>query len=113
MPQKQQLAPCEQLLKRLLVNRVLEAIGGLATSLRMRLGHGWIVLAEAMPTLLGEALGQDRSASDLRIIWQETNAISAGQRCRKRHQGQRHNAMDTPHRIKPQDSTNVAGLEKP
>ena len=79
----------------------------------MRFGHGWIVLAEAMPTLMREALGQDRAASDLRIIWQETNAISAGQRCRKRHQGQRHHAMNTLHRIKPQDSTNVAGLEKP
>ena len=80
MPQKQQLAPCEQLLKRLLVNRVLEAIGGLATSLGMRLGHGWIVLAEAMPALLGEALGQDRSARSLRIIWKKANAISAGNR---------------------------------
>jgi len=78
----------------------------------MRLGHGWIVLAEAMPTLLGEALGQDRSARNLRIILKKANAISAGQRCRKRHQGQSHHAMDTPHRIKPQDSTNVAGLEK-
>ena len=79
----------------------------------MRFGNGWIVLAEAMPTLMREALGQDRAARDLRIIWQETNAISAGQRCRKRHQGQSHHAMNTPHRIKPQDSTNVAGLEKP
>ena len=113
MPQKRRLAPCEQDLKRLLVNRVLEAIGGLAASPLMRFGHGWIVLAEAMPTLMREALGQDRAASDLRIIWQETNAISAGQRCRKRHQGQSHHAMNTPHRIKPQDSTNVAGLEKP
>ena len=66
-----------------------------------------------MPTLLGEALGQDRSASNLRIIWKKANAISAGQRRRKRHQGQRHHAIDTPHRIKPRDSTNVAGLEKP
>ena len=79
----------------------------------MRFGNGWIVLAEAMPTLLREALGQDRAASDLRIIWQKANAISAGQRRRKRHQGQGHNAVETPHRIKPQDSTNVAGLEKP
>jgi len=46
----------------------------------MRLGHGWIVLAEAMPTLLGEALGQDRSARNLRIIWKKANAISAGNR---------------------------------
>ena len=79
----------------------------------MRFGNGWIVSAEAMPTLLREALGQDRAASDLRITWQKENAISAGQRRRKRHQGQRHNAVDTLHRIKPQDSTNVAGLEKP
>ena len=78
----------------------------------MRFGNGWIVLAKAMPTLLREALGQDRAASDLCIIWQKINAISAGQRRRQRHQGQRHHAMDTPHRIKPQDSTNVAGLEK-
>ncbi|MDA7986448.1 MAG: hypothetical protein MPI81_06390 [Synechococcus sp. H1_metabat_bins_2.tsv.006] len=85
----------------------------MAASPPMRFGNGWIVLAEAMPTLLREALGQDRAASDLRIIWQKANAISAGQRRRKRHQGQRHHAVDTPHRIKPQDSTNVAGLEKP
>ena len=78
----------------------------------MRFGNGWIVLAEAMPTLLREALGQDRSARNLRIIWKKANAISADQRRRKRHQGQRHHAIDTPHRIKPQDSTNVVGLEK-
>ena len=79
----------------------------------MGFGNGWIVLAEAMPTLLREALGQDRAASDLSIIGQKANAISAGQRRRKRHQGQSHHAMNTLHRIKPQDSTNVAGLEKP
>ena len=78
----------------------------------MRFGNGWIVLTEPMPTLLREALGQDRAASDLRIIWQKENAISASQRRRQRHQGQRHHAVDTPHRIKPQDSTNVGGLEK-
>ena len=65
-----------------------------------------------MPTLLREALGQDRAASDLRIIWQKNNAISPGLRRRQHHQGQRRQAMDTPHRIKPKDSTNVAGLEK-
>ena len=66
----------------------------------MRFGNGWIVLAEAVPTLLREALGQDRAASDLSIIGQKANAISAGQRPLQRQQGQRHHARDTPHRIK-------------
>ena len=46
----------------------------------MRFGKSLIVLAEAMPTLLREALGQDRAASDLRIIGQKANAIRAGHR---------------------------------
>ena len=100
-------------MNRFLVNRVLETIGGLAASPPMRFGNGWIVLAEAMPTLLGEALGQDRSASNLRIIWKKANAISAGHRRRQRPQSQRHHSIGITHHIKHQDSTNVAGLEKP
>tara|TARA_E500000178_G_scaffold118604_1_gene118570 strand:+ start:1314 stop:1637 length:324 start_codon:yes stop_codon:yes gene_type:complete len=107
------LAPWEQLLQSVLVNRVPHASGGLAASNLMRLGHGWIVLTEAMPTRLGEALGQDRSASDLRIIRQEADAISAGQQRQWHHHRQRHHAAEIAHGRKPQTTTNVAGLEKP
>ena len=79
----------------------------------MRLGHGWIVLAEAMPSRLGEALGQDRSAGDLRIIRQKADAISAGQRGQWQHHGQHHHTAEIAHGDKPLTTTNVAGLEKP